>query len=191
MTSLSDWPARIVERGAGVSTSPAVAFFLQFLTELVLTNTDIQMSSRPESLKWGLTTASLDWSSFILPHPAPQKIFLTFNRHIYSISDWVLVAHGGYIIVPSPLHRRHGTSSLICNFIKVDTNMSHVLFLTLTLLTSTSSSSLPFLIHPWPGQWEPVIPHNPTAIGLELAHVPPRPVHWPSGHLSTYLTQCT
>ena len=41
------------------------------------------------------------------------------------------------------------------------------------------------------GQWEPVIPQNPTAIGQELSHVPPRPVHWPSGHLSTYSTQCT
>ena len=35
--------------------------------------------------------------------------------------------------VASPLHRRHGASSLICNFIKVNTNMSHFLFLTLTL----------------------------------------------------------
>ena len=35
--------------------------------------------------------------------------------------------------VASALHRRHGASSLICNFIKVNTNMSHFLFLTLTL----------------------------------------------------------
>ena len=30
-------------------------------------------------------------------------------------------------------------------------------------------------------------PTQPHPIGLELSHVPPRPVHWPSGHLSTYL----
>ena len=92
--------------------------------------------------------------------------------------------------VASPLHRRHGASSLICNFIKVNTNMSHFLFLTLTL------QQPPCLLHPPssftadPPTNQPMracYPTQPHPIGLELSHVPPRPVHWPSGHLSTYL----
>ena len=92
--------------------------------------------------------------------------------------------------VASALHRRHGASSLICNFIKVNTNMSHFLFLTLTL------QQAPRLLHstfsfttdaPTNQPMRACYPTQPHPIGLELSHVPPRPVQWPSGHLSTYL----
>ena len=92
--------------------------------------------------------------------------------------------------VASALHRRHGASSLICNFIKVNTNMSHFLFLTLTL------QQPPRLLHspssfttdaPTNQPMRACYPTQPHPIGLELSHVPPRPVQWPPGHLSTYL----
>ena len=59
--------------------------------------------------------------------------------------------------VASALHRRHGASSLICNFIKVNTNtFLFIMIKHVTLLvphsdtpTSTPSSSLPFLLHHW------------------------------------------
>ena len=84
----------------------------------------------------------------------------------------------------------NGASSLICNFIKVNTNMSHFLFLTLTL------QQAPRLLHspssfttdaPTNQPMRACYPTQPHPIGLELSHVPPRPVHWRSGHLSTYL----
>ena len=63
--------------------------------------------------------------------------------------------------VASALHRRHGASSLICNFIKVNTNMSHFLFLTLTL------QQAPFTpIPPSP------LTRRPTSRGE------PAPPHW-------------
>ena len=81
--------------------------------------------------------------------------------------------------VASPLHRRHRASSLICNFIKVNTNMSHFLFLTLTL------QQAPRLLHspssfttdaPTNQPMRACYPTQPHPIGLELSHVPPRPV---------------
>ena len=92
--------------------------------------------------------------------------------------------------VASPLHRRHGASSLIGNFIKVNTNMSHFLFLTLTLQQPPRLLHSPSSFTTDPPTNQPMracYPTQPHPIGLELSHVPPRPVHWPSGHLSTYL----
>ena len=67
--------------------------------------------------------------------------------------------------VASPRHRRHGASSLICNFIKVNTNMSHFLFLTLTLRQPPRLLHSPSPLTRQPtSQWEPVIPHSPTPL---------------------------
>ena len=82
--------------------------------------------------------------------------------------------------VASALHRRHGASSLICNFIKVNTNMSHFLFLTLTLQQPPRLLHSPSSFTTDPPTNQPMracYPTQPHPIGLELSHVPPRPVH--------------
>ena len=82
--------------------------------------------------------------------------------------------------VASALHRRHGASSLICNFIKVNTNMSHFLFLTLTLQQAPRLLHSPSSFTTDPPTNQPMracYPTQPHPIGLELSHVPPRPVH--------------
>ena len=82
--------------------------------------------------------------------------------------------------VASVLHRRHGASSLIYNFIKVNTNMSHFLFLTLTLQQAPRLLHSPSSFTTDPPTNQPMracYPTQPHPIGLELSHVPPRPVH--------------
>ena len=73
----------------------------------------------------------------------------------------------------------------------VNTNMSHFLFLTLTLQQPPRLLHSPSSFTTDPPTNQPMracYPTQPHPIGLELSHVPPRPVHWRSGHLSTYLS---
>ena len=68
----------------------------------------------------------------------------------------------------------------ICNFIKVNTNMSHFLFLTLTLQQPPRLLHSPSSFTTDPPTNQPMracYPTQPHPIGLELSHVPPRPVH--------------
>ena len=73
---------------------------------------------------------------------------------------------------------------------QVNTNMSNFLFLTLTLQQAPRLLHSPSSFTTEPPTNQPMracYPTQPHPIGLELSHVPPRPVHWRSGHLSTYL----
>ena len=81
--------------------------------------------------------------------------------------------------VASPLHRRHGASSLICNFIKVNTNMSHFLFLILTLpvfftplppspLTHQQTSQESLLSHTAPPHWSRTVTCSTPTCSLTL-----------------------
>ena len=77
--------------------------------------------------------------------------------------------------VASALHRRHRASFLICNFIKVNTNTSHFLFLTLTLQQAPRLLHSPSSFTTDPPTNQPrraCYPTQPHPIGLELSHVP-------------------
>ena len=142
--------------------------------------TVMELRHRCASHIWSCTWRSCR-TCWILTTLTNQKHFIsgrtTRETQVMTTSFWQLWTN------------RHGASSLICNFIKVNTNMSHFLFLTLTL------QQAPRLLHsPSSFTTDPrtnhlrraCYPTQPHPIGLELSHVPPRPVHWPSGHLSTY-----